>query len=80
MVKESFMDNEKKYYRARKDRAPFIVTGRIYVVVPDDQRVTAVKLWDLRTRASVTLEKHVLADASQFEKLTPEEVAGMGLK
>lgn len=74
------MDNKKHYYRARKDRVPMIVTGRVYMAEPDVLRVTAVKLWDLRTRASMTIERSILKDPSQFEELTPEEIKGMGLK
>jgi hypothetical protein len=79
MVREEFMDNNVRYYRARKDRNPMIVTGRVYQVTPDDQRITAVTLKDLRTMAQITLEKSVLNDKSQFERLTDEEVKGMGL-
>lgn len=65
---------ETKYYRARKDKAPMVVTGRIYAARPTEQNATTVKLWDLRTRASITLERSVLADNSLFEKLTDEEI------
>jgi len=74
------MDNKKHYYRARKDRAPMVVTGRIYMAEPAIHRVSAVKLWDLRTRASMTLERSTLADKSQWEELTDEEMKAMGLK
>ena len=65
---------ENRYYRARKDQAPMIVTGRVYVAVPNEQNNTTVKLWDLQTRASVTLSRSVLADKSLFERLTDAEI------
>lgn len=56
-----------RYYLARKDMAPFIVTGRIYRAEFISQ--TMVKLWDLRTRNSMSIERTKLADKSLFEKV-----------
>lgn len=58
---------EQNYYLARKDQAPFIVTGRVYRAEFVSQ--TMVKLWDTRTNNSMTIERIKLADKSLFEKV-----------
>lgn len=68
---------DKRYYRARKDKAPIIVTGRVYVVFPDERNNATAKLWDINTRASMTVSLSVLADKSQFERLTDAEVEAL---